>query len=168
MTSSTERKPSTGLFIVAFIITAIIAAVAILHNREIAARRLAAPMPVIGNLIKAECTSYTQGGGKGGTHRKPLAVLTYEYVTPEQPARRHTFTTTYGFDTPELCPPYVASLSTSASFWYDKSNPEKASLQPYEPINLKYLYLMVLPGLFVLGGYYLRKSENAAIKRKKK
>lgn len=158
---------ASTLFVVAFIVACIVIGATIQNNREKSNRTLVSPVQAVGTLIKSQCTTFTRGGGKGGTFNKPFTVMEYRYVTVGANPAEHVLVTTRGFDIPEECEAYQRLLGKSAPVWYEETQPKKASLYKTEPYSWVGLYGLLPVALLVVGAVYSKRVNNGQKKIRK-
>jgi hypothetical protein len=155
-----EKRSVSAFFVAAFILACIFVGATVQNNREISSRRLVSPVQTVGTLEKSYCTTFTRGGGKGGTFNKPHIVLEYRYATVSANLAEHVLVGTRGFDTSEECEAYQRSVGKSAPVWYEEAEPKKASLYKYESYQWGMLYGLILVVLFVVVGVYDQRGIN--------
>lgn len=154
-----KNKQSVSVwFFAAFVLSFIFIGATVQNNREIDQRRLIEPIQTVGTLTSSHCTTWMRGAKSAGP--KPEIVLKYRYPILGSENVVHEFVTTKWFDTMEACFEFEKSNSHTATIWYEKSHPEKASLYETEPYSWGFLYGLILAALFVVFGVYDQKAIN--------
>jgi len=154
-----KNKQSVSVwFFVALGLACIFLWAAIQNNREIDERRLVEPVQTTGTLTSSRCTTWMRGAKGAGP--KPEAVLEYKYTTIDTNPSSHILVATKWFDTLKDCAEFEKTNSATATIWYEKGHPEKASLIASEEHTWGFLYGEILAVLFAILGVYDQKSIN--------